>query len=50
MSSHCRGSANTSTVPRYGPHGEVGGMIRPASSAVVDVFVEGVPVEEGAVL
>ena len=49
-SSHCRGSTSTSTVPRYSPHGEVGGMIRLASSAIVDVFVEGVAIEQGAVI
>ena len=32
-SSHCRGIADASAVPPNSPHGEVGGMVRPASSA-----------------
>ena len=35
-SSLCRGSSQTSAIPTQNNHGWVGGMVRPASSAILD--------------
>lgn len=47
--SHCRGSSQTSTVPRNDAHGEGGGLIRPTSSAMMRIETTELPSRIGEV-